>query len=1106
MKSLGFLAATLVLVVPAFPATALDLDTALSRLPESLLRTEYHPVVRRPLEYVGYSFGGPRSELEEMKRAGATAVGQGEMWNPIRDPEAPFGMGVAPLAAHGTLAQTFTAEEAFDACAPTLPTSNSSDSGCSWRLYRVGEEKPLAEGTWPLLVDNGWADAAFTPMPPGRYRFEIHTGKGTSVGWWARSGNPYAGGTAHAGGKAFADIDFEFRIRAGGAWHDVVAPAEPHQNIVLGPSQFDHLEELGLGVAYSIGNWNNPGFTYYPEWFFDEFPETRVLDQHGEPFLGGGMFGKTIPSPNIDSAVIVNGTRRMLTSRAAARKDSPNLLYYVMGGEDLYATYMDATRITDYSDNAQAHFRAWLRDVRYTGIDALNASWGTGYPAFDDVEPPRLPAKDAPWLDWLDFRFEAMGERFGWHYQAIREADPSRYVMTCNHGTLYHGQRYAHMGARLEQYAAQSDGFETGQIMEDNDPDYYNLLYTESITSLGKPYCPVRLAYKKSNPMARGGGTSYTPEAVRRYGYETLGSGAWHLGFIQWSGSLPDGEWGVKGTPGEQATAQFHREIAAMADELDGLHAVRPMVGVFLSHRTWALDGFLPSWHAFHKAAIHNHLPKAYLYDGQVLSGEINDYPILLSIDNDLSAPGILEGLLRYVERGGRLLVTGDLPEEFRGLEGVRYLPKVNAAGLVDACGTEPLPVILESDGRTRRPIGFETAPQGNDRPDDLTSASSLGQTFVAEYAGLQTVSIITPTYTKVPPAGFLLELRMGGPDGRVIASREVPAGIGDNAWVDLQLEESPPEESKLYVSATAPEGLPEQSIGWWTSNNDVYTLGEAYAGGQPTTGERRVKLSYEAPVPAPEAVEVFHLSDGINHGIVLVNTGLDPVDLKVQPGLTMRGVRETDAYAARTLVRPGDVSEGRVRIPAQDAEVLYFAINDDEATVRWLLDRELSRRHVLAQKDALTPYHQDVLNRAVGAAASENWDKCVAFSARAGQQIGLSVACPEVIPKGETALIVARFYGPQGEPVAVDEARAEFTPTQGLSLEMQPRDEGEYILSLSADQLPKLYNYLEQRYERFGGPLRIRVSGRAGGMQASRLVDVMVGGTRYPAGGPDLK
>jgi len=1103
----------MVLVLMSAAQAETDVDVCVAAMPDSLLRTEYHPLARQPLQYIGYSFSGTGEELMEMREAGANALGAGEMWNPVRDPKAPYGLGVTPPDGSGKLAQTFVAEKPFDGCGGTLPTSMSTDSGCAWRLFRQGDDEPLAEGAWALLVDNAWADAYFAQQPPGAYRFELCKPTGSSVGWWARPGNPYENGQAIVGGEVVEDLDFEMHLRIGSTWQGLIPPGQDHRAHKLGPSVFDHLTSLGMYAAYSIGNWNNPGFTYYPDWFFDEFPEAAVLDQYGKPFYGGSMFEREVPSPNIDSAVIVNGTHRMVQSRAEAYRHSPALLYYVMGGEDLYATYITPMRWTDYSENAQAHFRAWLASVRYDSLEALNRAWGTAYTAFDDVEAPKEPAMTTPWMDWLDFRFEAMGERFGWHYQAIREADPTRLVMTCNHGTLYHGTSYAAMGARIELYAAQSDGFETGQIMEDEDPDFYNLLYTESITGMGKPYCPVRLAYKESNPAARGGGTSYNPPAVRRYGYETLGSGAWHLGFIQWSGSLPDGEWGVKGTPGERATAEFHAEIRKLAPILDGLHAVRPNMAVFLSHPTWALEGFLPAWHDLHKAAIKHHVPKSYVYDGQVLHGQVDDYPVMVSVDNTLVDEAVVKGLLRYVEQGGRLVVAGGLgsanglPESLKDHPRVTWLAETTPGAILEALGEAAVPLPLRGIGTTRRPVGLQTAAHMNHRPDDMASAKSLGQTVRVDHEGLLSASITTPTYTKTPDQGFRLEGRLDGPSGKLIAGRDVPPGIGDNAWVDLVIENPPAAGSVLYISATAPEDLPAQTIGWWTANGDPYPAGQAYVDGEPVDGDRRVKLAYEAPTPAADAVEMFLLSDGLNYGVVLVNIGLDPVELELDLGALALASIEPPTFTVRSCLREnawrGDGLAGRVRIPGQDAEVLYLEWDGGKTEARELLFQAEASITSFYKENAATPYACYALLRALDHLDAECWPKTAAYSLQMSRQLGLAVSCPGELPAEGTAQLVARFLDRDGKPLDVDVAHAELTPTQGIALPLRRESEGVYTLDLSQDALPKLYNYATQSYEPYGGPLRIRVSGKKGPLRASTQVDVMAVGVRYPAGPP---
>ena len=77
-------------------ALGASVDEWLRTLPDFALRAEYTPLVQRPLQYVGFSFGGPDAELQEMRDAGANAAGLGEMWDPQAEPGAPYGVGVRP--------------------------------------------------------------------------------------------------------------------------------------------------------------------------------------------------------------------------------------------------------------------------------------------------------------------------------------------------------------------------------------------------------------------------------------------------------------------------------------------------------------------------------------------------------------------------------------------------------------------------------------------------------------------------------------------------------------------------------------------------------------------------------------------------------------------------------------------------------------------------------------------------------------------------------------------------------------------------------------------------------------------------------------------------
>jgi len=1088
------------------------------RLPQVVLRQEYHPICRRPCELIGFSFAGPKDELLEMRAAGANTVGLGAMWRPVPDDGAPYGCGAQPPGGAGVLAQVFTAEAPFDGAAARLPTGHSTDSGCRWTLFRTQGSKLRAEriatGQWTDHKDNAWAEARFAEQPPGRYCLELSQPSGTWIGWWATRGDAYPDGHAVVAGKPDRSIDFHLRLHTRGQWRDLVPRQGKPRAVHLGPLPTRLIETLGLNADYSVGNWNNPGFPYYPDWFWQRFADAAALDQHGKPILGG-MFGKLVPAPGIEHPAIVTGTSRFIVETVRQLRSERALRYWVMGGEAMYATYSYKDRWTDYSPNAIRHFRAWLASRRYGhDIDALNRAWRRRYADFEQVVPPTQPTESRRWLDWLDFRFEAMGERFGWHYQAIRSEDPDRLILTCNHGTLYHGLSYAQMGARPEIYAAESDGFETGQIMQDGDPDLYNLLYGQTLTSLGKPYCPRRLAYKKSDPHARGGGTSFTPQAARRYSYESLGLGAWHLGLIQWSGSLPDGEWGVRGTPAEKEIAKIFGEIRQLWPLLEDMHAVRPTVAVFLSHPTWALRGFLPAWQALHVAAVERQVPKLYVYDGQVLSGEVREYPILLSLDNALLATGIPEALLGYVRGGGKLIIAGafgtgceglgsPIPQELRG-SGTRRIGK---GQIVTLPATEP-EAVLAAIGRSAVPVAISGGPDAlreretriaegyHDWPQDLHGHDSLGQTIRLPHDGLSRVAVRMPTYLNKPPTGFVFELRVGGPGGRVLASRSVPAGIGDNTWVDMPVPESPPAGQIVYVRLVPDPALPKQHLGWWSTRQDVYPDGQAYVDDKPVAGDRQVRLTFRQRIEAGRAVESFVLSDGLNFGVVLINVGLN----RIRPRIDLSGLPyplPADDYRVTSPLEPGQWNgagqAGTVRLEPGATAFLYVQrqTNEDEARQAVAAARRRARRH--ARAGGLTPFAAYALERASDLLAQGRYAKAAAMALKVCGQLGLAVQCPNELHSRDRLVLTVRVFDGEGRPCRADRVQAEFVPTPAFSRPLEAVDTGVYRLDLAVADLPPRYDYAAGKYVAFHGPLRIRVAAIAGPLRASRTVSLTI-------------
>lgn len=1079
-----------------------------------LLADEYQALCRRPCEFIGFSFSGTKQELEAMKASGANAVGLGAMWVPVHDERAPDECGIAPPINSGRLGQTFVAAAAFDGFAPCLPTSYSTDSGCRWRLLRSGNGtlKGVASGRFANVKDNAWTEAAFPSQAPGAYQFEITEATGSWIGWWGRQGNPYREGYAVVADRAQPDLDFEFRLHTDAKWQEVVAPSQTHTALHLGPSPIEVLARMGFHATYAVGDWNNPGFPYYPKWFYDKFPDIAALDAEGRPVLGG-MFDEVVPAPGIEHPAIADGVSRHIVATATALRDARSLLFWVMGGEEMYATYGNLARWTDYSPNALHHFRAWLLRNRYNSLAALNAAWKSAFANADEIVPPKQPSVSQQWLDWLDFRFASMAERFAWHYQALRSADTTHLALTCNHGDLYQGMNYAAMGGRPELYAANSDGFETGQIMTDNDPNLYNLMYIETLTTFGKPYCPVRLAYKKSDSHARGGGTSYTPEAARRYVYESLGADAWDVGLIQWSGSLPDGEWGVQGTPAEKAICELFEEIRRLRPFLDDMHALRPKVAVFLSHPTWALLGFRPSWTAFHAAAVEHQVAKRYVYDGQVLNRHVDDYPFLVSVDNDIVDGNVMAALAAYVRQGGTLVVAGgfatrmvdDKPNPtslFPRQPGVHPMGKgrvvvvasSDSAAILSALGDETKSVSLKARGSAPKVREIHIARGGNDWPQDLHTHSSLGQTITLPSAGLRRVAICTPTYLKKPPVGFTFQLRRGGPAGDVMASRRVPGGIGDNCWVELDV---PPTSARLgervYVEAIPDPNLPAFHLGWWSTRSDAYVEGQAFEDGQPVDGDRQVRLIFEDNVPGEQAVETFVLSDGLNAGVVLINTSGIALDLSVDARRTLpSGVGEITVSCPLDPTRwQGVGTRGALRLEPHGTAFLYVRNDQAVRAARSLVTNAARAVKLWQSQSAATPLALTMAQRGDEYLRANRPDKAAAAAARVLRQLGMAV-------KGDTTLLPdgvlsfdVRFLEASGKPCDVERAWAELVPSPNCVVHLSRLSAGRYQLRMPVRNLPPRYDYRRRTYVPFHGPLRVRLAGRLGERKAAKAMDV---------------
>jgi len=976
----------------------------------------YQEKLLSPCQYVGFSFAETPQSQAEMKAAGGEICSLGSMWVPVKDPKAPFGCGVQPTSqTHGCVTQTFCLKKPFCALIVQFPTNyaQGAASVLLWHQGKAGRRKIVYQ-RFEEIPNEFQARVDFPTQKPGSYALEIREGEGT-LGVWIAEGQPIPGMRLF-----FDDVEIhgeflEFALIAPEGPVTWYSSPSQHRPVYLSKQRpVDQVAAAGLDCAFMVGNWNNGGFPYYPQWFYNQFPDITMVDAKGLP-IKAGIFGEKKGWPGIDHPVIVDGTRRHIESVVKENRNASNLLYWILGGEALYPTYLRmGSGWPDYGDNAVRHFHAWLQH-KYGSVASLNGAWCSDLHRFTEARPPIEKAHTARFKDWIEFHFSAMAERMSWHYAAVRASDPDRLALSANHGNLFWADNYAALGADLPQYADATDGFEMGQIMEGDDPGCYNLWYASALAGLGKVGAPSRLAYKFPDPSARGGGTSYTPEAARRYCMEALGAGWWHLGLIQWSGSLPDGEWGIKGTPAETEICRIFSDLKRARPHCEGSWPLLPKIGLFLSKDRWILKDWHPDWTTFHVWAVQHQLDHAILWESQLLNSEAEPYPVLVSLHNDPLSGEAVSAMIRYLDRGGTLLSLGSsLPEHPRihHLSGSVFEALKDLPARLTEKGVDPF-CRVRSLSQVHWALEIEPLTGRHDFPVDLSPQRCVGQSFHAPGPRIRHLALRTPTYCS-QPEGFLaiLRLRREGPCGEVLAEKRIPAQqISDNAWTGADVDVSVQAGSLLLMD----KPIPEQTLGIWASGQDLYGEGKAFPEDDPAFKDLEFKVGYEVSLSGRNVVEAFTLFDGLNFFVPLINVSQEdsPIELDIDERLCPN---PKSSYSWRDALSGSNLGTGdeplKLTVPAKGYRLLSFQWEEEGQLKNALKDA--SRRLKQWKKQGVdTSYQACCLKRAKDARRKS---KAWAHLQRLHCTPSVTVHCFEMNSKGDIELELSAEW-PDGKP-----------------------------------------------------------------------------------------
>jgi len=194
-----------------------------------------------------------------------------------------------------------------------------------------------------------------------------------------------------------------------------------------------------------------------PAWMQRKYPEAIFIDKNdGKHYIeqtvnvaGGGYPGLCYHHDSIRAEA-----RTFIKTFAGHFKDHPA----IFGWEPINECQIEPSRhnVNDpfcYCAGSIKKFQEWLKQKYHNDIHALNEFWHDRFGDFEDVNPPRIYATYANWIDWRLFAVHSLAGWFDWRARAIKEGDP-------NHPVLAHATSQAAVAHNLAIEASDDWGFQ----------------------------------------------------------------------------------------------------------------------------------------------------------------------------------------------------------------------------------------------------------------------------------------------------------------------------------------------------------------------------------------------------------------------------------------------------------------------------------------------------------------------------------------------------------------------------------------------------------------------------------------------------------------------
>lgn len=656
-------------------------------------QTELDPVylrwVHAPGELRGFWFAYPREETRE--RTGANTFSSHTSLELVEDPNSPGGFRIdSPFApVHSRVEMGFHVTQPVSSVQVLISTALEGAAGTA-ELYcvdRNGSRHLVGSSNQMNARKDSWVnikpEGQTLSFPVGEYVLVVKPRKMKVEVWPGHAADPDTWISDHFAVDSSRQAQTALLARLmypDGTLVNLRKDEDERPWLSLGSHEPGaEAKEAGMFLNVDLGEHNNPFFIYYPSAFQQAFPNAFMRDIDGKKIEieANPIRGIRNPVPAVDDPQLRGLSKTLIQQGAEVLRYCPWLRYYVIAGEECYPDYFGTLPVGDFRQSFVDRFDLYSQQQ----------GWGVVF----NREQFRLQPEKELEKAWYLFREHALADRAADYMRTFLVNDAEHPAFYPTHGNPFFGPGQCgrkQLGYSPGMIAGACDGFETGQISIDQDVEWLNLLTLCHTASWGVPVVSPRLGNKTLDPSARGGGRSFTPTMLRRLAYEALGHGVWHIGLLQWTGTLGDGEWFIRDTPAEKEAREVFNEIESASPYLIGMSRLQPKVGLYISDSTWRNEGWQARWTGYYQDALKDHWQISIVGDEIVNEHLAEKVPVLVSLDNSLMSRSAIQGLIEFCKAGGRIIRWGAFAREDEFGNDITGDPFLNITNVVNLSQT----------------------------------------------------------------------------------------------------------------------------------------------------------------------------------------------------------------------------------------------------------------------------------------------------------------------------------------------------------------------------------------------------------------------------------